>query len=352
MYPLFFNPIHKERIWGGQKLADKYSRKLEYEKVGESWEIACHENGMGIIQNGPLKGMSLKEAIGKHGEELLGSAVYNKDYKKFPLLIKIIDAADSLSVQVHPDDNYVNIYQAGELGKTEMWYVIDAKPGARLVYGLIESCEKESFRESIGKGSLEDCLHEIEVKAGDVLYIPAGLVHAIGGGILICEIQQNSDTTYRVYDWNRVDDNGQIRQLHIDQAMDVIDFDSSSRGSLEGLRITEPGGQHILYIATDYFAMDELRVDGMMSIVMDGRRFQTITCIKGEGDIDYNDGHVSLFAGTSCLLPASLSKIDLSGNGTFIRAWIPDKQQIIQRLEEQGYSKAQMSVIPGLNEIL
>ena len=351
MYPLFFYPIYKERIWGGQKLANKYSRKLEYEKVGESWEIACHENGIGIIQNGSLKGMSLKEAISKHGEELLGSAVYNINYKKFPLLIKILDAADSLSVQVHPDDNYANIYEDGELGKTEMWYIIDAKPSAKLVYGIEESCDKESFRQSIEKESLEACLHELEVEAGDVLYIPAGLVHAIGEGILICEIQQNSDTTYRVYDWNRVDDNGQKRQLHIDQAMDVIDFHSNPMGSLSGLKITQPGGQRILYIATDYFAVDELKVSGMMNIVMDGKRFQTLTCIEGQGTIDYDDERVSLTAGISSLLPASLSKIDLSGNGTFIRAWIPDKQQIIQRLEEQGYSKAQMSVIPGLEKI-
>lgn len=352
MYPLFFYPIHKERIWGGQKLADKYSRKLEYEKTGESWEIACHENGMGIIQNGPLKGMSLIQAISKHGEELLGSAVYNEDYKKFPLLIKILDAADALSVQVHPDDNYANIYEDGELGKTEMWYIIDAKPGSKLVYGVKENCDKESFRESIEEGNLETCLHELEVKAGDVLFIPAGLVHAIGEGILICEIQQNSDTTYRVYDWNRVDENGQKRQLHIDQAMDVIDFHNKPEGSLPGLKITELGGERVLYIATDYFAMDELKLNGMMDLVMDCKRFQTLTCIEGQGCIDYGDGKEYISAGSSCLLPASLSQIALSGNGTFIRSWIPYKIHIIRLLEEHGYSKSDMAVIPSLSEML
>ncbi len=352
MYPLFFYPVHKERIWGAQRLAEKYNRNLEHGKIGESWEIACHENGMGIIQNGALKGMPLKDAIDKHGEKLLGSAVYNEAYKKFPLLIKILDANDSLSVQVHPDDKYADIYEDGELGKTEMWYIIDAKPGAKLVYGVKKNCDKASFRKSIEKGSLEACLHELEVKAGDVLYIPAGVVHAIGEGILIYEIQQNSDVTYRVYDWNRVDDSGQKRQLHVEQAMDVIDFNSNLSGSLPGLKINEPGGQRILYIVTEYFAMDELKVNGMMNIVMDGERFQTITCIEGQGTIDYDDGRVSLTSGTSCFLPASLSKIDLFGKGTFIRAWIPDKQQIIKRLEEQGYSKSQMAVIPGLSEML
>lgn len=352
MYPLFFYPIHKERIWGGQKLAEKYNRKLKCKKTGESWEIACHENGMGIIQNGELKGMSLKEVIDKYGEELLGSSVYNKEYKKFPLLIKILDAADALSVQVHPDDNYAKLNEDGELGKTEIWYIIEAKPGARLVYGVKENCDRESFRKSIEEGSLETWLYEMEVKQGDVLYIPAGLVHAIGEGILVFELQQNSDTTYRVYDWNRVDENGQKRQLNITQAMDVIDFNSNLRGSLPGLKITEPYGQRILYIATGHFAMEELKVNGMMNIIMDGRRFQTLTCIEGQGTIDYGDGLINLPSGASCLLPASLSKTDLSGKGSFIRSWIPDRQQIIHTLLGQGYSNSQLSVIPGLAELL
>lgn len=350
LYPLFFCHIHKERIWGGRKLAEKYNRQLSHDKIGESWEIACHENGMSIIQNGAMKGMSLKEAIDKHGEELLGSAVYNKDFQKFPLLIKILDAEDDLSVQVHPDDVYAGLYEDGELGKTEMWYIIDAKPGAKLVYGVRENCDKEGFRQRIEEGNLQICLQELEVKAGDVLYIPAGLVHAIGAGILVCEIQQNSDTTYRVYDWNRIDSNGHKRQLHKDKALEVIDFHGNPKGSLPGLQLMESGGQRILYAALKYFAMDELKIDGSMNLMMDGKRFQTLTCIEGKGNLYYKDGCETILAGNSCLLPASLSKADLSGNGTFIRAWIPDRQNFIQCLDKAGYTKAQMSVVPGLPE--
>ena len=349
LYPLFFYPIHKDRIWGGRKLADTYNRQLDSDHIGESWEISCHENGMGRIQNGALKGTSLQEAIENHGVELLGSAIYQEEYRKFPLLIKLLDAADVLSVQVHPNDIYADTHENGELGKTEMWYVIDAKPGAKLVYGMKEGCDKDGFRKSLEEGRLEDCLKELEVSSGDVLYIPAGLVHAIGEGILICEIQQNSDTTYRVYDWNRVDETGRGRQLHIDQAIDVIGFhDKMPEGKLPGLVIPEPGGQRILYVASDYFAMEEWNVNGTMEIAMDGRRFQTLTCIEGQASLVFEGGQEALLAGTSCLIPASLPDVKISGNCTVIRSWVPDKNQMIRALMNKGYTENQLSVVAGL----
>jgi mannose-6-phosphate isomerase len=350
LYPLFFHPIHKERIWGGRKLAEKYNRVLPTEKIGESWEITCHDNGMGIVRNGPLNGLSLQEAIERYGEELLGSAVYNDRYRKFPLLIKILDASDILSVQVHPGDEYANIHENGELGKTEMWYIIDAKPGSRLVYGINQGISRENFRHALEQGQLEECLRELEVRPGDVLYIPAGLVHAIGGGILICEIQQNSDTTYRVYDWNRVDDRGNPRELHIEKALDVIDFEGRYSGSrLEGLNLREESGQRILYTACDYFAVEKLIVDGAMELQLDGKRFQTLTCLDGSCRIEYEGGSADLLSGNSCLIPASLPNITLRGNCTVLRAYVPDKENnIIQPLLQRGYTMGDLSVIAGL----
>ena len=350
LYPLFFRPVYKERIWGGRKLSEKYHRNLPDGKIGESWEIACLQNGMGIIVNGSLKGFSLKDAIDKYGEELLGSAVYQDPYRRFPLLIKILDASDVLSVQVHPDNQYAALHENGGSGKTEMWYVIDAEPGARLVYGVRRGISREEFRSSLEQGKLEDCLRELEVKPGDVLYIPAGLVHAIGAGILICEIQQSSDTTYRVYDWNRVDADGRPRQLHKEKALDVIDFEGRyTRTALSGLTLEEEGGRRTLYVACDYFAMEKLEIDGSMKLYLDGKRFQTLTCVEGSAVIQYERGSKNLASGSSCLIPASLNSFVLKGKGTVIRAYVPDKESnVLDPLRKRGYTEKDWSVIAGL----
>ncbi len=350
LYPLFFEPVHKERIWGGTALADKYNRDLAGRRIGESWEVSCHEHGTSVIKSGPLKGLSLPDAISRYGKDLLGLSIYNERYRKFPLLIKILDAADVLSVQVHPDDKYAMENEGGELGKTEMWYVIDAKPGARLVYGLKPGVDAVAFESAINAGRLKDCLNELEVKAGDVVYIPAGMVHAIGEGILICEIQQNSDTTYRVYDWDRVDANGQPRELHLKKALDVIDYGNRySRGKLKGLELREEGGTRTIYTACDYFAMEKLMVSGRLSLHMDGRRFQTLTCIEGSGEIIYRDGRARLEPGSSCLVPAVMSEFDIEGSCIVIRAYVPDKaENIIKPLLAKGFSRNDLKKIAGL----
>ncbi|HOB19264.1 MAG TPA: class I mannose-6-phosphate isomerase [Candidatus Atribacteria bacterium] len=350
LYPLFFEPLHKERIWGGSALSEKYKRDLGGRRIGESWEISCHEHGTSRIISGPLKGLSLPDAILRYGKDLLGSGIYNEGYRKFPLLIKILDAADVLSVQVHPDDQYSMANENGESGKTEMWYVIDAKPGARLVYGLKPGVDADAFERAINEGRLRDCLNELEVEAGDVVYIPAGMVHAIGEGILICEIQQNSDTTYRVYDWDRVDANGQPRELHLRKALDVIDYNSRyARGKLAGLELREDGGIRTIYAACDYFAMEKLTISGRMSLFMDGRRFQTLTCIEGSGEIIYEGGRARLEQGSSCLMPAVIDEFDIKGNCTAIRAYVPDKaENIIKPLLAKGFGRDDLKKIAGL----
>ncbi|MGI6538533.1 MAG: type I phosphomannose isomerase catalytic subunit [Caldicoprobacterales bacterium] len=349
--PLFFHPIYKERVWGGRKLADKYHRKLPGDRVGESWEIACHKNGMSIVKEGSFKGKKLQELINEYGQDILGKAVV-LEYDKFPLLVKLLDAEDTLSVQVHPDDVYASLNEYGELGKTEMWYIIDAKPGAKLIYGVREGVHREDFRNGIYEGSLEKYLRELEVQKGDVLYIPSGLVHAVGSGILLYEIQQNSDATYRVYDWNRKDSDGKKRELHIDKAIDVIDFDNKNAGysKMSGLVLQDQGGIRTLYAAGKYFAMEKLSVYSSMNLSMKSRRFQILTCIEGQGNMQYPGGRKKLKAGMSALIPASLSNLIVNGRCTIMRSWVPDRENMISCLLSKGFTKEELSKVAGLIE--
>jgi len=349
LYPLLFYPIHMERIWGGNKLKVNFARELGDKPIGESWELACHKNGNSIISNGYFKGKSLGDLISDYGQEILGSAIYNDRYNKFPLLVKLIDARDWLSVQVHPNDNYACEFENGELGKTEAWYIIDAIEDARIVYGLKEGISKKDFRACVDKNRIGDCLKELKVKAGDVVYIPAGMVHALGEGILVYEIQQSSDTTYRIYDWDRVDRHGHKRDLHVEKAMDVISFNSKYQDKIRGLRVKEDGGDRIVYIANRYFAVERLITSGSMSLALDGKRFQILTCIDGSGDLVYEKGSIRLNKGSSCLVPASLSEPSLKGNLSVIRSYVPDREKnLIKPLLLKGYLESDLEQIAAL----
>lgn len=349
-YPLLFEPVLKEKIWGGDTLYKKYGIKLPSSNIGESWNIACHENGMSIVSNGPLKGMTLEKIIELYDRELLGTSLGEEHMEKFPLLIKLLDATDILSVQVHPDDSYANAHENGELGKTEMWYVIDAKPGASLVYGVERGTTKEEFRAAIEGGYLEKYLRRLEVEAGDVVFMPAGMVHAIGAGILICEIQQNSDTTYRVYDWNRLGADGEPRPLHIDRALDVIDFEGKyDREKLEGLTIVEGDVERTYYIATKYFAIEKLSIEGQARECADGSKFYCLSAVEGSGAIVYDGGSVEFTGGQSILIPANLGQYTIEGNCIIIKAYIPEvEKDIVSPLLDRGYRREELSSIVGL----
>lgn len=350
LYPLIFEPVLKEKIWGGDALYRKYGIELPSSNIGESWNIASHENGMSVVADGHLKGKTLEELIELYDEEFLGTALSPEHSSKFPLLIKLLDATDILSVQVHPDDDYAAVYEDGELGKTEMWYIIDAKPGASLVYGIEPGTTKEEFKRSIEEGNLEKYLKKLKVEPGDVLYMPAGMVHAIGAGILICEIQQNSDTTYRVYDWNRVGQDGRPRALHIDKALDVIDFEGEyDREKLEGLTVDENGARRTYYIATEYFAIEKLEIESQFSDSTDGSKFYTLSVMEGSGRIEYNGDSITFCGGQSILIPASLGKYRIVGDCVLIKAYVPEvEKDIIKPLLDRGYDKAKLSTIVGI----
>ena len=224
LYPLLFTPVLKDYIWGGRSL-EKLGRDLPDGIIAESWEIAAHPDGTTAVANGRYAGKLLTELQAELGLDLIGrNCAWAQERGKFPLLIKLLDANQPLSVQVHPKDDYALAHEGNELGKTEMWVVLHAAPGAKVQFGVTAGTTPENFRAGIENGSLEPHLHYVPVKTGDHICVPAGSLHAIMDGLLIAEIQQNSNTTYRVYDWNRLGHDGQPRPLHVDKALDVINF--------------------------------------------------------------------------------------------------------------------------------
>lgn len=333
-YPLLFKPLYKDYIWGGRRL-ESLGKKLPEGNTAESWEIACHPAGTGIVSNGAYKGKSLQELIDKYKEQLLGTVVYQEDGNKFPLLIKLIDANKDLSVQVHPDDEYAFVNENGELGKNEMWYVVDAQPETQLVSGIKKGITKDDFQRAVTKGTVEDCLNFVDVKAGDCFNIPAGLVHAIGSGNLICEIQQNSNTTYRVYDYNRTDDKGNKRPLHVEKALDVIDFSDRDKIKYTGLSITADNLERTFLVANKYFAVEKINFNGEFSENTEGERFHCFTVL--DGSIEING--IEIPKAHSCLIPASAGKYEVSGNGTVIKSYVPDLQKnVMFPLMDAGYT--------------
>lgn len=336
LYPLKFKPLYKDYIWGGRNL-EAYGKTLPATGiVAESWEVSCHKNGSSIIANGKYEGVSLPELLDQLGRKLIGNALPQKDVDKFPLLVKFIDAENNLSVQVHPDDTYAYKNENGEYGKNEMWYIISAKPGAKLVYDVVPGTTREIFAAAVAESRVESCLKSVEVFAGDVINIPAGLVHAIGEGILLAEVQQNSDTTYRVYDYGRTG-----RPLHIEKALDVIDFNSKGRREkYTGLELNIcKGCSKRIVIANNYFCTEVYNIAGKAHENADGSKFFIYTITSGEGSITWDGGELSIVAGESVLIPAAMGVYSLAGNFTALRAYMPDLEaDVLKPLKDSGRS--------------
>ncbi|MCX7710533.1 MAG: class I mannose-6-phosphate isomerase [Clostridia bacterium] len=344
LYPLKFKPVYKDYIWGGRNL-EKLGRTLPEGIVAESWEIACHPDGMSYVANGELEGLSLQEAVSKYKAALVGSRLHTDSNFKFPLLIKLIDANDKLSVQVHPEDSYADLHENGELGKNEMWYILSAKPGAKLVYDVLPGVTKETFNQAVQDGNIEGCLKYIDVAPGDVINIPAGLVHAIGEGIVLAEVQQNSNTTYRVYDYDRVDKHGNKRPLHIDKALEVIDFNSCGRKEkATGLKVNlGPDSTKTYQIANKYFSVEFYDIRGKVEESSNENCFYLFVFLEGKGKINFETGSVEVAAGESVLIPASLGEYSIEGNIKALKSYVPDiEQDVVLPLEKAGYSEEEI----------
>ncbi len=318
LYPLRFKPIYKDYIWGGRSLASLGKILPPGQKVAESWEVSAHPGSSSIIANGPLAGISLPEACQCLGRSLLGTALPEEDLRHFPLLVKLIDAHDRLSVQVHPGQDYRPGGGKALTGKNEMWYIISAGPAARLLAGLKPQVDQATLTRALADGSSLELFESIPVQAGDVLNIPAGLVHAIGQDMLVYEVQQSSDITYRLFDYNRLDDQGQPRQLHTEQALAAINFSYKKPVLLEGLYIQQGQLSRRVLVLNRHFLVEELVLAGQAALQCDGKRFCIMTAIKGSGSISYrnNMGNLvsdPLFAGDTILIPASLKNWELAG---------------------------------------
>ncbi len=305
--PIKLNPVFKEIIWGGNRLKTEYNKKSDLNNIAESWELTVRPDGMNTIIGGEYDGYTMEQYINENGE----SVVSNKPQPFFPLLIKFIDAQDNLSVQVHPDDEY-GLKNANSLGKTEMWYIIDAKPGAQLVYGLKEGVTNEEFAKAIEDGKVEEKLNYVNVKKGDVFFIPSGLVHAIGSGILLAEIQQNSNITYRVYDYNRIGKDGKPRELHVNDALNVIV--NRSQNEIEKIQFSTNAKNNNTLASCEYFNVKKHNIDGTLQFSANAESFVSLLCLDGKGEIAYNDESFSFEKGDSYFIPANLGDFSISGN--------------------------------------
>lgn len=300
MYPIKFENLYYKKIWGGRDLKS-FRSNLPEGDIGESWDVACHENGTGVVANGRFKGISFDKLIESYGEKVLGRKYVNK---KFPLLVKLINSNDNLSVQVHPNDEYAKIKE-NSFGKTEAWYVIDAEEGAELIVGT-NGCTKEQFQDAIKNNTVENCLNRIKVKKGDGFLINSGLVHAIGKGLIIAEIQQNSDITYRVYDY------GRPREIHVEKSLEVIDFSLKPETLVEDYKEYD-GYKFTSLCKNKYFSIDKCVVDTNYISSTNGDNFVILTIVDGSGKVTGNHYTEDFKKGDSILLPASLGEYTIEG---------------------------------------
>ena len=309
MYPLKLNPVFKEIVWGGNRLKSDYNYESSLNNIAEAWVLTARNDGDNIIYNGEYSGKSFTEFV-KENPEVLGEK--GKKYSEFPLLIKFIDAKSDLSVQVHPDDEYARIHE-NSYGKTEAWYVLDCEEGAELIYGFNKKINKETFKNSIADNSFLNYVNKVKVKKGDVFFISAGTLHAIGGGILLAEVQQNCNTTYRVYDYGRLV-NGKPRDLHIEKALDVTVTDVPSRSAEPDEAPKKCGDAVITKLCScEFFTMKSFELNGTHSEEVLDDSFLSVLILEGNGTVSCLDTELEVKKGESVFIPASSGKVSFKG---------------------------------------
>lgn len=312
---LFFKPVYKDYIWGGTRLKSYFGKEIETETAAESWEISTNEAGLTKIANTSIKEATLKELFDNKEvrKEVFGTKTVSMD--KFPLLIKYIDANSNLSVQVHPNDEFAKAYE-NDTGKTEMWYIIDCTPNAKIICGMKENVKKEDVEDIIKNNKIKENLNYLDIKKGDAIYIPSGTIHAILGDTLICEIQQNSNLTYRVYDWDRVGKDGKPRELHIDKAIKVIDVE------------TKPKIEHVdreetkIIVDSEFFKVEKIAVREEYKDKSREESFYTMNVLEGEGTIEANNKTYKLKKGDSILIPSNIGEYVIKGKMELLKSYI------------------------------
>lgn len=317
LYPLQFDPIFKERIWGGEKLKLVLNKPITSKITGESWELSTVPGDVSVISNGFLSGKSLAEAINEFPEAILGKHVYEKFGKQFPLLFKYLDAREDLSIQVHPNDELAK-KRHNSFGKTEMWYVLQADENAEIIVGFKEDSTPENYLKHLKNNSLNAILKTEKVQKGDVFFLETGVVHAIGAGNLIAEIQQTSDITYRIYDFDRKDASGNIRELHTELALEAINYkksDTKKRYSTQINQVNE-------VVNCPYFTTNFIPLNGAISVLKKGNSFTVYMCTEGAFEIQHNNETLRYKKGDTILIPALLNQYQIKGNASILEIYI------------------------------
>lgn len=314
MEPIFFKPAYKNVIWGGNNISKVFNRDIEGDNIGESWEISAHPNGLSIVDNEGLNKESLLDMFNNKAnrKEIFGTHCENLD--RFPILTKFIDASKSLSVQVHPNNEYAEKFEH-DSGKNEVWYIMDCKENAKIVYGFKEGVTKENLKDSFNH--INDNVRYVDVHKGDFISIPSGTVHAILDGIMLCEVQQTSDITYRVYDWDRVDKDGKPRELHKEKALDVIDLNNKN----EIYNYNDINSNTSIY-KSDIFNIDMIKVEGEVNAKSNLDSFYAYIVLEGSGMISTKNFVRNIEKGSTFLIPAALGEYKVSGNLKLMKVWI------------------------------
>ncbi len=320
--PFLLRPTAKEYLWGGLKLKDEYGKKFNVNKLAETWECSTHPEGQSIVANGKYMGKKLGEVLKMHPEYL---GTHPRTEGELPILLKLIDAKKKLSVQVHPNDEYAKIYEHGQLGKTEMWYVLHADRGARLVYGFRKNMSRGLLKDALKKGIIESYLQYIPVQKNDVFFIEAGTVHAIGEGIVIAEVQENSNLTYRLYDYNRRDNYGKMREVHIEKALDVVKLNSSvePRQPMRVMRYRNGFASELLcrcrYFQVERLLLNTERYRNMADCQTEDNSFCVLLCTDGCGVLMGDEIMIFFFKGDCIFIPANSIPLKLHGRAQFLK---------------------------------
>lgn len=317
--PFLLKPAYKDYLWGGDRLRGEYHKETDLSPLAESWECSTHPDGtsLALIDQ---KEIPLTEVLKKH-PEILGTHPRTRDV--LPILIKLIDAKNDLSVQVHPDDAYARIHEHGSLGKSEFWYVLEAEPGASLIYGFSQNVTKDQIRQGIADGTIQKYLQKVPVRRNDVFFVQAGTVHAIGKGIVIAEIQESSNLTYRLYDYNRRDRNGNLRELHIDKALDVLNLHSSAE-PVQPMRLLnyQPGFASEFLTRCRYFQVERILLNTALSASVlyqtASSSFEVLMCVQGRGVIIGKDFRIPFLKGSTIFVPADSESMFLSGKAELL----------------------------------
>lgn len=312
LYPLKFDPIMHYRLWGGTKLKDLFGKPSKTDTAAESWELSAVKDNVSIVSNGSLTGKSLQQLLNDDAKALLGVSVVERFGEEFPILIKFIDAKKDLSIQLHPNDELAKS-RHNSFGKTEMWYIMDTDPGANLIVGFNKDVTKEEYTESLENDTLLDLLNYVPVTEGDTFFINTGKIHAIGAGVVLAEIQQTSDLTYRIFDFNRKDADGNLRELHTDLALDAIDYEKKDDFKVD--YSTDPNAANTM-VHCPYFKTNFLELtDTLHQDVTDRDSFTIYMCVNGAAEITNDWGSTSIKKGETVLLAASSSVINIDTKG-------------------------------------